>query len=274
MRRKRISELFGDYSQLKLDSRLSERSLFDIQYHENAQFFIHLHFMGATASTESLHGGFRIHAIRSGSPAESCNLEVFFDFVVQVGGIPILSDVPSFSSIIKEHENEEVEMDIYNIRTREPRTVRIRPHSWGGSGLVGLVGRFENIEADSTEAVRILEVMKDSPAENAGLVASTDYVIATSDILIRSMDEFAKLIDSNRDRDVRLLVYNSISEQTRGVVIHPNDTGSIGCSVGTGMLHRIPPSRQSNSGPESVPPPLLESRSLSSDPPQLIPFSA
>ena len=230
--------------------------------------------MGANTSTETFHGGFRIHAIAPGSPAAGCNLEVFFDFVVQVGGIPILSDVPSFSSIIKEHENEEVDMDVYNIRTHESRTVRVRPHAWGGAGLVGLVGRFENMDAESAEAIRTLDVLKDSPAEFAGLIGGSDYVIASNDILVRTLDEFANLIESNRDHDVRILVYNSISEQIRGVVIHPNSAGSIGCSVGTGMLHRIPPSRRSRAAdPDSPPPPLLETRSLSSDPPQLVPFS-
>lgn len=199
---------------------------------------------------------------------------MFFDFVVQVGGIPILSDVPSFSSIIKEHEDQEVEMDVYNIRTRASRVVTIRPHSWGGAGLVGLVGRFEHIDDESTEAIRVLEVLKGSPAEFAGLVAGTDYVIASYEMLIRTMEDFARLVDTNRDHDVRILVYNSISEQIRSVIIHPDANGSVGCSVGTGMLHRIPPSRRTQiTDPDSPPPALLESRSLSSDPPQLIPFS-
>ncbi len=230
--------------------------------------------MGATSSTDAIHGGFRVHGISSGSPAEACKLEIFFDFIVQVGGIPILSDVPSFSSIIQEHENEEVDMDVYNVRTRESRTVRIRPHAWGGQGLVGLVGRFERIDAESTEAVRVLEVSKDSPAEFAGLIGTTDYVIATTNLFIQTMADFERLFEPTDHSDIRLYVYNSISEEIRSVVIHPTATGSIGCKVGTGLLHRIPPSRRSLSDPHSVAPPLLDSRSLSSDPPQLIPFSA
>ena len=213
-----------------------------------------------------------MYSIAPGSPAAAAGLEVFFDFIVDVGGIPILSDTPSFASLLKDHENEEVSLDVLNMRSRETRAVAIKPHSWGGPGLVGVVGRFEQIDSDSTQAMRVLDVNKSSPAEFAGLVTGTDYIIASNDSIFRSLDDFQQLLDSHHDQDLRLLVYNSISEQTRGVVIHPDSNGSIGCSIGTGALHRIPPGRSQSDSSQHAPP-LLESRSLSTDPPQLVPFS-
>ena len=230
--------------------------------------------MGASASRVSLPGGFRIHSVSVGSPASAACLDVFFDFIVEVGGIPILSEVPSFSSIIREHENEEIELTIFNLRTRESRHIPLTPRNWGGQGLVGVVGQFEHIDADSTEAIRVLEVREESPAAFAGLISGTDYIIATTSGLLRSLDDFDGILKSSQDKDLKLLVYNSISEQTRGVVIHPNPTGAIGCSVGTGILHRIPPSR-SQEDTDLVAPPLVDSRSISTTdpPPQLVPFS-
>ena len=228
--------------------------------------------MGTASSKISQDGGFRVYSITPGSPAAAAGLEVFFDFIIDVGGIPILSETPSFASLVKDHENEEVSLDVFNLCTRDTRTVSIKPRLWGGPGLVGVVGRFEEIVADSTETIRVIDVTKPSPAEFAGLVSGTDFIIASPESLIRSLEDFQKVIDTHHDQDLRLLVYNSISEQTRGVVIHPDTNGSIGCSVGTGVLHRIPPARSHSDSPEHVPP-LLDSRSLSTDPPQLVPFS-
>lgn len=47
--------------------------------------------------------------------------------------------------------------------------------------------------------------------------AGTDYVIATPDTLLQDQASFADLIEQNLNKDLRLYVYNSETNQTREV---------------------------------------------------------
>lgn len=85
-----------------------------------------------------------------------------------------------------------------------------------------------------------------SPAEKAGLIETEDYVIASPDILLRSEDEFYQLITQNTRRQVKLIIFNSRTNQLREIEIIPDfewgGEGCLGCDVGSGMVHWIPKS--------------------------------
>jgi hypothetical protein len=60
-------------------------------------------------------------------------------------------------------------------------------------------------------------VYPNSPAAQVGLKAGTDYVIATPDTLLQDQASFADLIEQNLNKDLRLYVYSSETNQTREV---------------------------------------------------------
>jgi hypothetical protein len=92
-------------------------------------------------------------------------------------------------------------------------------------------------------------VAPDSPAEMAGLVPYTDYIIGTPHVTLRSESDLDSLIESRLGRPLHLYVYNADRDVCREIIIVPNHEwggeGSLGCGVGYGYLHRIPKIRRS-----------------------------
>ena len=61
----------------------------------------------------------------------------------------------------------------------------------------------------------------DSPAHEAELQPFKDFIIGTREICFKSLDEFAKYIEVNEGREIRLNIYNTDTEKVREVVIIP-----------------------------------------------------
>ena len=55
--------------------------------------------MGSSASKSP--SGFRICKIAPGSPGDHASLEVFFDYIVEVGAVAVESREQSFSDLVK-----------------------------------------------------------------------------------------------------------------------------------------------------------------------------
>ena len=62
--------------------------------------------------------------------------------------------------------------------------------------------------------------------------------------MLRENDELFHLIEAHEGRNLKLYVYNTLSDSCREVIIVPNShwggEGSLGCGIGYGYLHRIP----------------------------------
>ena len=121
----------------------------------------------------------------------------------------------------------------------------------------------------------VLDVFEESPASAAGLDAFNDYVVGVGDLLFDGPDEFGELVMHNERRPVRLYIYSVRSETVREVIITPDrgwgGDGYLGCGVGSGYLHTLPPRRDlhasyalppraadGGSAPESMPAGTLE----------------
>lgn len=87
------------------------------------------------------------------------------------------------------------------------------------------------------------DVHPNSPAQQAGLLAHSDYIIGADSVLHESEDLFT-LVEAHEGRQLKLYVYNTESDACREVTITPNSQwggeGSLGCGIGYGYLHRIP----------------------------------
>jgi hypothetical protein len=73
-----------------------------------------------------------------------------------------------------------------------------------------------------------------------------DYVIGSPEGLVRGESGLGELVEDFLNRPLRLIVYNHEYDVTRPVTITPSRSwggeGALGCVLGFGALHRIPPS--------------------------------
>ncbi|KAF3936992.1 hypothetical protein ABW19_dt0209175 [Dactylella cylindrospora] len=92
----------------------------------------------------------------------------------------------------------------------------------------------------------ILDIAPGSPADAAGLLPYSDYIIGTPQGLVRGESGLGELVEDHIDRPLQLYVYNHEFNVTREVTILPRKhwggDGALGCVLGYGALHRLPPS--------------------------------
>lgn len=205
--------------------------------------------------------GYHVLRVQDNSPGKTAGLEAFFDFILAIGNTRLDQDNDTLKELLKGNIDSEIQMTVYSSKTQNIRLVDITPSStWGGQGLLGVSIRFCSFEGANENVWHILEVHPSSPAEEAGLIPFTDYIIGADSILHESEDLFT-LIESHEGRPLKMYVYNTDLDRCREVTITPNTKwggeGSLGCGIGYGYLHRIPirvlPSDGKAPGAQSVP---------------------
>lgn len=90
----------------------------------------------------------------------------------------------------------------------------------------------------------ILDVPANSPADLAGLLPYSDYILGTPEGVLHGESGLGELVEDHIGRPLRLYVYNNEYDVTREVTIHPSrdwgGEGALGCVLGYGALHRLP----------------------------------
>jgi len=167
--------------------------------------------MGASQSLAEEVGGFRIFKVNPGSPAAESGLEVFFDFITEINGSPMDSDQYTFAKSIQEAENQRTKLVVYNIRTHTSRDVYITPRRWGGAGLLGAIVRFDSLESAENQGMRVLSVFPNSPASDAGLIANKDFLLGTTEVMFRDMDELTEVLKPSLGGAAKILMIANCS---------------------------------------------------------------
>lgn len=207
--------------------------------------------MGGASSTEI--GGVRVFKVSPESPAAEAGLEFFFDFIVSINGVKMDPDsTEQFSKKIQEAENGEAKLVVYNGRSHNTREVIVKPRKWAGTGLLGAKVRYDSVEEDENQGIRVLEVFPNSPAAHAGLLPFQDFMLGTAQTVFHDLDELVAAVNQNMGKPMQVYVYNADTETVREVTLAPNNEwggeGCIGCDIGTGLLHRIPAPRRAPGG--------------------------
>jgi hypothetical protein len=87
-------------------------------------------------------------------------------------------------------------------------------------------------------------VPANSPADLAGLLPYSDYILGTPEGLLHGESGLGELVEDHIGRPLRLYVYNNEYNVTREITIHPSrdwgGEGALGCVLGYGALHRLP----------------------------------
>lgn len=90
----------------------------------------------------------------------------------------------------------------------------------------------------------VLDVAADSPADAAGLLPYSDYILGTPEGVLHGEGGLSELVEDHIGRPLRLYVYNNEYDVTREVTIQPSrdwgGEGALGCVLGYGALHRLP----------------------------------
>ena len=124
--------------------------------------------------SQTLEGGeygWRILKVMPNSPcgSPSFGLVPYFDVVTHVNGVTLSQSRTIIVEMIK--DSEPTKLTIYNISTKHSREITVIPDKdWGGSGLLGLIIRFDCYEDAEDDVMHVLEVHPGSPAAKAGLV--------------------------------------------------------------------------------------------------------
>ena len=199
----------------------------------------------SASEAESTYG-YRVLGVQASSPASTVGLVSFFDFIIEANGEPLWNkEVSYFVNLIKEFEDRELPLLVYNCKDHSVREVHIIPtNKWPGEGRLGVAIRFDSYHDAEERLCRVLEVERDSPAELAGLDQYNDYLLGTAEIGFSDTDVLFEELRLNVDRTTEFYVYNSDTDEVRVVVVMPNQQwggdGLLGANVACGYLHRLP----------------------------------
>ncbi|KAI7881423.1 hypothetical protein K492DRAFT_66390 [Lichtheimia hyalospora FSU 10163] len=207
--------------------------------------------MGGTQSTEQGQYGFHVLKVKENSPAFKAGIEQFFDYIIGINDIKVDNgDSETLLGILNDSENKPVQLEIYSSKEQAVREVTLIPSSdWhkdnpGEKSLIGCSIRFCSYERAGEHVWHVLSVGPNSPAEMAGIIPESDYIIGSPHAVLASEDGFYDLVEEHIGKPLQLYLYNSEWDSCREVIIVPNHDwgghGSLGCDVGYGLLHRIP----------------------------------
>ncbi|XP_052471716.1 Golgi reassembly-stacking protein 1 [Carassius gibelio] len=203
--------------------------------------------MGLTQSSGAPEGGtegYHVHGIQDDSPAEKAGLEPFFDFIISIGHNRLNQENEMLKDLLKANVEKPVKMEVYSTKTMRMRELEVVPSNmWGGQGLLGASVRFCSFQGANENVWHVLDVEPNSPAALAGLQEHSDFIVGADQVL-QDSEDFFSLIEAHEGKPLKLLVYNTETDNCREVVVTPNGAwggeGSLGCGIGYGYLHRIP----------------------------------
>ena len=169
-------------------------------------------------------------------------IEPWYDFIIGINGRQIEEpDSNSFAIEIRNCAGSNVALTIWSAKGQRVRTLQVAVPT--PSPTLGLTLQWTSIS--STEDVwHILDVIPDSPADNAGLLPYGDYIVGTPEGNVHGEAGLGELVEDYLSRTLRLWVYNHEYAITRLVTITPSrswgGSGALGCVLGFGALHRLP----------------------------------
>ncbi|KAL9544447.1 hypothetical protein MBANPS3_007625 [Mucor bainieri] len=207
--------------------------------------------MGGAQSSEQGQYGFHVLKVKENSPAFHAGIEQFFDYIVNINGIPLNNgDSQTLLKTLQEYEGKPLPMGVYSSKEQSFREITLTPsRDWhpddpNEKSLIGCSIRFCSFERAGENVWHVLDVSPNSPAEMAGIIPYSDYIIGSPHMTLRNEDDFYDLVEQYLGKPLRLYLYNSEWDSCRECIIVPNHewggNGSLGCDVGYGLLHRIP----------------------------------
>ncbi|RPB00619.1 hypothetical protein L873DRAFT_1679391 [Choiromyces venosus 120613-1] len=185
--------------------------------------------------------GFGFQVLKNTSPL--LEIEPWFDYICGINGRPIEDgNAMLFKQEIGNCAGRDVTLRVWSAKGQRTRDIII-PLPPDATGL-GLSLQWISL-ATSEDVWHILDVAPNSPADHAGLLPYGDYIIGTPEGAVRGESALGELVEDFIERPLRLYVYNHEYDVVRELAITPRRNwggeGALGCVLGFGALHRVPP---------------------------------
>ncbi|CAN8098750.1 unnamed protein product [Discula destructiva] len=170
-------------------------------------------------------------------------IEPWFDFIVGINGRMIDDPSPGlFAQEVRNCAGGTVTLGLWSAKGQRTRTLHV-PIPADASPLT-LTLQWTSL-AVVTSIWHILDVPAASPADNAGLLPYSDYIIGSPEGTLHGESGLSEIVEDHIGRPLRLWVYNNEYDVTREVTLTPardwGGQGALGCVLGYGALHRLPP---------------------------------
>ncbi|KAK2066487.1 hypothetical protein P8C59_000301 [Phyllachora maydis] len=169
-------------------------------------------------------------------------IEPWFDYVVGINGRMIDdSDPRLFAQEVRNCAGGQVMLGLWSAKGQRTRALHVPVPA--DTGSLGLALQWTPLSVGSN-IWHVLEVPANSPADVAGLLPFSDYILGTPEGVLHGESGLGELVEDYIGRPLRLWVYNHEYDVTREVTIQPSrdwgGQGALGCVLGYGALHRLP----------------------------------
>ncbi|CAG8983531.1 hypothetical protein HYALB_00004332 [Hymenoscyphus albidus] len=188
----------------------------------------------------STFGHFGFQVLRN--KTAELHIEPWFDYIIGINGRVIDDSDPAlFAQEVRNCAGSTVTLGIWSAKGQRSRTLQIPiPAS---QPTLGLALQWTSLSA-AANIWHILDVPANSPADLAGLLPYSDYILGTPEGVLHGEAGLGVLVEDHIGRPLRLYVYNNEYNVTREITIHPSrdwgGEGALGCVLGYGALHRLP----------------------------------
>ncbi|KAI2618889.1 GRASP55/65 PDZ-like domain-containing protein [Hypoxylon sp. NC1633] len=169
-------------------------------------------------------------------------VEPWFDFIVGINGRVLDNPDPRlFAQEVRNCAGASVALGIWSAKGQRTRVLHVAVPP--DTRSLGLSLQWTPL-AVASNVWHVLDVPANSPADHAGLLPYSDYVLGTPDGTLHGESALGELVDDYIGRPLKLWVYNNEYNVTREVEIVPSrdwgGEGALGCVLGYGALHRLP----------------------------------
>ncbi|KAL2122894.1 hypothetical protein VTJ04DRAFT_3349 [Mycothermus thermophilus] len=185
-------------------------------------------------------GAFGFQVLRNTNP--DLPIEPWFDFVVGINGRMIDDSDPNlFAQEVRNCAGASVMLGLWSAKGQRTRALHIPVPATNPK--LGLTLQWTPVSVVSN-IWHVLDVPPRSPADAAGLLPYSDYILGTPEGVLHGEGGLSELVEDHIGRPLRLYVYNHEYDVTREVTIQPSrdwgGEGALGCVLGYGALHRLP----------------------------------
>ncbi|KAK7969561.1 hypothetical protein PG996_001997 [Apiospora saccharicola] len=185
-------------------------------------------------------GGFGFQVLRN--PNSELSIEPWFDFIVGINGRVIDNPDPMlFAQEVRNCAGSSVALGLWSAKGQRTRVLHVPVPADNPS--LGIALQYTPL-ATASNIWHVLDVPANSPADLAGLLPYSDYILGTPDGVLHGESGLGELVEDYIGRPLKLWVYNNEYNVTREVSIVPSrdwgGEGALGCVLGYGALHRLP----------------------------------
>lgn len=169
-------------------------------------------------------------------------IEPWFDYIIGINGRMIDDPSPAlFAQEVRNCAGGTVTLGLWSAKGQRTRALHVPvPHD---TASLGLALQWTSLSAVSN-IWHVLDVPANSPADLAGLLPYSDYILGSPEGVLHGESGLSELVEDHIGRPLRLYIYNNEYNVTREVTITPSrdwgGEGALGCVLGYGALHRLP----------------------------------